>query len=210
MDNVLKTKNRCKEEDCLYFGTLDGLCPKHFSLKRSEKKKKSNIYWKKYHYLYYNVKWEKLRKKKIAINPLCEFCNAAGEDVDHIIDHKGNLKLFYDLKNLQTLCKSCHMRKTNEDLRMSKYPSNGKIITFIVDEQSTYIKNICESMCVNEFNAYIAKMIVKTENNTIKVTNKRQIQLLKREYILFHKIVPNFEERYEYKNQENAKKETRN
>ena len=32
--------------------------------------------------------------------------------VDHIKPHKGNEKLFYDLKNLQSMCKPCHDRKT--------------------------------------------------------------------------------------------------
>ncbi|WP_327198035.1 HNH endonuclease [Sporanaerobacter acetigenes] len=28
--------------------------------------------------------------------------------VDHIEPHKGNEDLFYDINNLQSLCKSCH------------------------------------------------------------------------------------------------------
>ncbi|NMA84113.1 MAG: HNH endonuclease [Epulopiscium sp.] len=37
--------------------------------------------------------------------------------VDHIKPHKGNEDLFYDINNLQSLCKSCHDRKTaKEDL----------------------------------------------------------------------------------------------
>jgi 5-methylcytosine-specific restriction protein A len=32
--------------------------------------------------------------------------------VDHIIPHKGNYKLFWDKSNWQSLCKSCHDKKT--------------------------------------------------------------------------------------------------
>ena len=35
----------------------------------------------------------------------------AGE-VDHIVDHHGDSKLFFDHQNLQLLCKSCHIKKT--------------------------------------------------------------------------------------------------
>ena len=34
------------------------------------------------------------------------------EVIDHIIDHKGDPKLFFDPKNLQGACKACHDKKT--------------------------------------------------------------------------------------------------
>jgi hypothetical protein len=33
---------------------------------------------------------------------------AAAKIVDHVIPHKGNLKLFWDRANWQPLCKACH------------------------------------------------------------------------------------------------------
>ena len=33
-------------------------------------------------------------------------------DVDHIVPHRGDARLLYDENNLQSLCKSCHSRKT--------------------------------------------------------------------------------------------------
>ncbi len=37
---------------------------------------------------------------------------------DHIEPHKGDLDLFYDLDNVQSLCKACHDRhKQREDVR---------------------------------------------------------------------------------------------
>lgn len=43
--------------------------------------------------------------------PLCS-CGAAAECVDHIRPHKGDQELFWDPANLQSLCDSCHSRKT--------------------------------------------------------------------------------------------------
>lgn len=47
------------------------------------------------------------------MQPLCEFCLitedvTAAEVVDHRTPHKGNLELFHDPNNLQSLCKYHH------------------------------------------------------------------------------------------------------
>ena len=37
-------------------------------------------------------------------------------DVDHIVPHRGDPRLFWDEENWQALCHSCHSKKTrNED-----------------------------------------------------------------------------------------------
>jgi 5-methylcytosine-specific restriction protein A len=38
-------------------------------------------------------------------------------EVDHIIPHKGDMKLFWDSDNWQGLCKSCHSKKTAKEQR---------------------------------------------------------------------------------------------
>lgn len=65
----------------------------------------------------YSYRWKKLRDRYIAQHPHCEECLKEGKitlatDVDHIIPHRGDQVLLYDEKNLQSLCKSCHSRKT--------------------------------------------------------------------------------------------------
>ena len=55
-------------------------------------------------------------------HPLCVECESQGRItpatvVDHIVPHKGNLELFWDEGNLQTLCKQCHDSKTVKEGR---------------------------------------------------------------------------------------------
>jgi uncharacterized protein (TIGR02646 family) len=62
---------------------------------------------------YKTASWAKLRLKQLSRSPLCCFCKkkgiiTEGNTVDHIKPHKGNMEKFFDLNNLQTLCKSCH------------------------------------------------------------------------------------------------------
>lgn len=67
---------------------------------------------------YSTARWQALRARVLAAQPFCPDCEAAGRlavdahDVDHIIPHRGNPKLFWDRKNLRGLCASCHSRKT--------------------------------------------------------------------------------------------------
>ena len=68
----------------------------------------------------YGKKWQAFRKNYLASHPLCVECLKQGRyvqatDVDHIIAHRGNMELFWDEKNLQPLCHSCHSKKTNAE-----------------------------------------------------------------------------------------------
>ena len=47
------------------------------------------------------------------------------KEVDHIIPHKGNMKLFWDSdNNWSPLCKSCHSKKTAKEQKI--YNKNEK------------------------------------------------------------------------------------
>ncbi|WP_420796749.1 HNH endonuclease signature motif containing protein [Alkalihalophilus marmarensis] len=57
---------------------------------------------------------------KRAINPLCEWCERDGRlepmvDVDHVVPVKQEWERRLDVSNLQSLCRSCHAKKTAED-----------------------------------------------------------------------------------------------
>jgi 5-methylcytosine-specific restriction endonuclease McrA len=71
--------------------------------------KRSHIY----HSLYDSVQWRKLRRDQLQSNPLCKLCESQGITsaagvADHVTPHKGNQELFFNAKNLQSLCKPCH------------------------------------------------------------------------------------------------------
>lgn len=64
------------------------------------------------------AKWRKLRKHKLALNPLCEACQAWGDivpatDVDHIDNDAAN----NHIDNLMSLCHGCHSKKTSQEMR---------------------------------------------------------------------------------------------
>ena len=70
--------------------------------------------------VYGNTVWRRLRRIKLSANPLCELCLIKGivvqaEQVDHIIpvSQQPELKLVYE--NLQSLCETCHSKKTREE-----------------------------------------------------------------------------------------------
>lgn len=65
----------------------------------------------------YGGKWQRARLGYLAKHPLCRMCEAKGRVtaanvVDHIVDHRGDQKLFWDTSNWQPLCKPCHSEKT--------------------------------------------------------------------------------------------------
>ncbi|WP_346769576.1 HNH endonuclease [Cupriavidus oxalaticus] len=65
----------------------------------------------------YDSKWRREREQYLRENPLCvrhlaEEAVVASMVVDHIIPHRGDMKLFWRRSNWQALCKPCHDRKT--------------------------------------------------------------------------------------------------
>ena len=63
--------------------------------------------------LYNSRQWRKLRALQLAEHPLCRMHAELGQVVaatvvDHIKPHKGDMDLFLDGGNLQSLCKQCH------------------------------------------------------------------------------------------------------
>ncbi len=61
----------------------------------------------------YGRRWRKARLRHLQQHPLCVMCQREGktvaaEVVDHIKPHKGDLTLFHDPANFQSLCVSHH------------------------------------------------------------------------------------------------------
>ena len=66
-----------------------------------------------WHYLYNRKAWKELRLDLLAKEPVCVFWLREGKltpatVVDHIQAHKGDIALFLDPENLQSLCKLHH------------------------------------------------------------------------------------------------------
>jgi 5-methylcytosine-specific restriction protein A len=69
---------------------------------------------------YNSAPWRALRKIKLQRNPMCEICYADGRltkaaIVDHIKPVKDCYEDRFDIDNLQSVCLSCHSRKTRQE-----------------------------------------------------------------------------------------------
>lgn len=82
-----------------------GYCPKHVKTPDVQRGSASSRG--------YGSRWQKARLIFLKEYPICALCqDELASVVDHIIPHKGDQELFWDVKNWQPLCKRCHDRKT--------------------------------------------------------------------------------------------------
>lgn len=80
--------------------------------------------------VYNTTRWRDIRKAKLMKDPLCEIClledkTTLAEDVHHLnsfVDYEDNqaLTLAFDSNNLCSVCKKCHWRCHNGDLKGTK------------------------------------------------------------------------------------------
>ena len=71
----------------------------------------------------YGAKWQRESQAFLARpeNRWCAACRRLGKrvlatEVDHVVAHRGNVKLFWDRKNWAGRCKSCHSQKTRREM----------------------------------------------------------------------------------------------
>ena len=119
----------CRHAGCNKL-TRNGYCEIHEKLYRKTTQSKDNR--ESSAKRGYGRKWRNESKLYLAENPWCKSCMVAGRrvpatEVDHIIPHKGDKKLFWDRKNWQGLCSSCHSKKTSrEDGGFGRLPRGQK------------------------------------------------------------------------------------
>ena len=56
----------------------------------------------------YGGKWRAARVTFLAANPKCVRCGSSAEVVNHIVAHRGDLKLFWRRSNWEAVCTRCH------------------------------------------------------------------------------------------------------
>ena len=64
---------------------------------------------------YSTDRWQRLRRTKLAMNPLCEYCPPYSPRPARHVDHKVSIRdggEVWDLDNLASCCPECHNRKT--------------------------------------------------------------------------------------------------
>ena len=108
-------KRPCSAPGC---GALTdvGRCPKH----KQEVRRKQDQERGTAHQRGYGARWQKASKAFLRAHPLCQ-CPDCDEGrqrltvatvVDHKIPHRGDMVLFWDSSNWQSMAKTCHDRKT--------------------------------------------------------------------------------------------------
>lgn len=110
-----KPLRRCRHPGCRML-TAEGYCPAH----KPKHIRQESAAW---HYLYTDPRygWARRRAQQLIDEPFCRECTKAGRsrvpatDVDHVIPHRGNVELF-TTGQLQSLCHSCHTRKTMAEI----------------------------------------------------------------------------------------------
>jgi 5-methylcytosine-specific restriction enzyme A len=89
-------------------------------------KAKSTMPRKERYPVTYDSRWVRLRAIHKQAYPMCRTCEAEGrtravQEVDHIVSFRGSVTLLRAPWNLQSLCRSCHHRKTNQDTEWADY-----------------------------------------------------------------------------------------
>lgn len=86
---------------------------------------------------YKSKKWQKLRKEKLLISPFCERCLKQGIcNSSYIIHHKEYVtdqnyednNVFFNIENLESLCKRCHNKEHFKDKTEYMFDGNGDLI----------------------------------------------------------------------------------
>jgi hypothetical protein len=87
---------------------------------------------------YNTARWQKLRHRKLAVEPVCHPCWLRGEvilakAVDHIVPINSGGAPFPPLDGLMSMCERCHNEKTAANDRANTKPFARKVKGFDAD-----------------------------------------------------------------------------
>jgi len=117
----VKPKRPCSQPGCPRL-TAEKFCEEHQKETTRAYSKSGQWNIKKL----YGSRWRKVRLVYLSVHPLCVICKREGrltaaDVIDHVVPHRGDKILFWDESNWQSLCKSCHDRKTMTEDRYEIY-----------------------------------------------------------------------------------------
>ena len=108
----------CRQPGC-YILVSSGYCEDH-QLKHQDRRSEEAQSWR---WMYKTNEWISTRRPDQLVREPFGRAGARtsvrtrATDVDHIQPHRGDWALFTDPDNLQSLCKSCHDRKTAQEMQ---------------------------------------------------------------------------------------------
>lgn len=113
-----RAKKYCSKANCGRYAVKSGMCQEHYDERQREVR--GRRVYQPYERWYGLKVWRVLKERQLRRQPLCEEClkekdMVVAEEVDHIKPHRGDWRLFIDPNNLQSLCASCHSRKTAKE-----------------------------------------------------------------------------------------------
>lgn len=86
---------------------------------------------------YKSKRWQKLRKQKLILDPFCERCLKKNiYSATYFIHHKEYVtdknyiddSIFYNIDNLESLCKQCHNKEHFANKQEYMFDENGDLI----------------------------------------------------------------------------------
>ena len=105
---------------------------RHQVNKETYRKRINSEHEGKYIRFYKSKQWSKLSHRWLMLHPFCVSCEVhgvmrKGDLVDHIVELRDDFSKRLDESNLQTLCYSCHNKKTQIEKRKREKRKSSKI-----------------------------------------------------------------------------------